>query len=151
MPEMLAASGVDGEMQMAADRIAGWLEQGLKPAEVAVLYRANANPRGWVKDLALLISARTAVYFPAEGFKDSSGVCITTMHAAKGLQWRAVLVMRADTMPFMPDRDAGQDEQERLERGLMYVAMTRAEEMLAFTRSTTNGFAAQIERLIAQG
>jgi superfamily I DNA/RNA helicase len=70
------------------------------------------------------------------------------MHGAKGLQWRAVLVMRADTMPFMLDRDANKEEQERLERGLMYVAMTRAEEMLAFTRSTMNGFAGQIERLI---
>jgi superfamily I DNA/RNA helicase len=59
--------------------------------------------------------------------------------------------MRADMMPFMPDRDASRDEQERLERGLMYVAMTRAEEMLAFTRSMSNGFAALIERLIERG
>jgi superfamily I DNA/RNA helicase len=148
LPEMLAASSVDGELQIAAGRIAGWLAQGLKPAEIAVLYRANANPRGWVKDLALLISARTAVYWPNEGFKDAAGLCIATMHAAKGLQWRAVLVMRADTMPFMPGPDIDRDEQERLERGLMYVAMTRAEEMLAFTRSTSNGFAGQIERLL---
>ena len=133
---------------MAADRIGAWVARGLKPAEIAVLYRANANPRGWVKDLALLVSARAAVYCPNEGFKGPSGVCVTTMHAAKGLQWRAVLVMRADTMPFLPDRDADKDEQERLERGLMYVAMTRAEEMLAFTRSTSNGFATQIERLL---
>jgi hypothetical protein len=147
-PEMLAASSLDGEMRMAADRIGAWVAQGVKPAEIAVLYRANANPRGWVKDLALLVSARAAVYCPNEGFKGPSGVCVTTMHAAKGLQWRAVLVMRADTMPFMPDRDADKDEQERLERGLMYVAMTRAEEMLAFTRSTSNGFATQIERLL---
>jgi hypothetical protein len=148
-PEMLVASGVGGEIQSAADRIVAWLEQGVKPAEIAVLYRANANPRGWVRDLALAVSRRAPVYFPNEGFKDSTGVCMTTMHAAKGLQWRAVLVMRADTMPFMPDRDASRDEQERLERGLMYVAMTRAEEMLAFTRSTANGFAMQIEKLLA--
>jgi ATP-dependent exoDNAse (exonuclease V) beta subunit len=38
-------------------------------------------------------------------------------------------------------------EQERLERGLMYVAMTRAEEMLALSRSTSNGFA-RIQRLL---
>jgi hypothetical protein len=151
MPEMLAASDVDCELRMAADRIVAWLEQGLKPVEIAVLYRANANPRGWVRDLALAVSRRTPVYFPNEGFKDSSGVCVTTIHAAKGLQWRAVVVMRSDAMPFMPDRDADRDGQERLERGLMYVAMTRAEEMLAFTRSTTNGFAAQIEKLLAQG
>jgi superfamily I DNA/RNA helicase len=72
------------------------------------------------------------------------------MHSAKGLQWRAVLVMRCDMMPFMPDLAVDRVEQERFERGLMYVAMTRAEEMLAFTRSTLNGFADQIQRLIDQ-
>lgn len=148
LPEMLTSSSLDDELRMAADKIVAWLERGLSPADIAVLYRANANPKGWVSDLALLISGRTAVYCPNEGFKDSSGVYVTTMHSAKGLQWRAVLVMRADTMPFMPDRDANKEEQERLERGLMYVAMTRAEEMLAFTRSTSSGFAGQIERLI---
>jgi superfamily I DNA/RNA helicase len=151
LPEMLAASSVEGESRVAADKVVAWLEQGIAPAEIAVLYRANANPKGWVKDLALLISARTAVYWPAEGFKEGAGVSITTMHAAKGLQWRAVLVMRADTMPFMPGPDVDRDEQERLERGLMYVAMTRAEEMLALTRSNSNGFAAQIEHLIERG
>jgi hypothetical protein len=151
LPEMLAASSMDGELRMAADKVVAWLKHGITPAEIAVLYRANANPKGWVRDLALLISTRTAVYWPVEGFKDPAGVCITTMHAAKGLQWRAVLVMRADTMPFMPGPDVDRDEQERLERGLMYVAMTRAEEMLAFTRSTSNGFAAQIEQLIGRG
>jgi AAA domain/UvrD-like helicase C-terminal domain/Nuclease-related domain len=150
LPEMLVAPSVDDELQLAAGRIAFWLEHGLRPTEIAVLYRANANPRGWVRDLALAVSRRVPVCCPSEGFKEPSGVCVTTMHAAKGLQWRAVLVMRADTVPFMPDRDASRDEQERLERGLMYVAMTRAEEMLAFTRSTENGFAVQIEKLIEQ-
>ena len=145
-PEMLAATEIDDEVGMAADRITAWLEDGLKPADIAVLFRANANPTGWVRDLAVRVSARTAVYWAAEGFKDLSGVRITTMHAAKGLQWRAVLLMRADTVPFGHDGDG--DEHERLERGLMYVAMTRAEERLAFTRSTLNGFAAEIERLL---
>jgi superfamily I DNA/RNA helicase len=150
LPEMLESSSLDGELRLATDKIAAWLRQGLRPADIAVLYRANANPKGWVSDLVLLISKRTVVYWPNDrDFSDQSGVCVTTMHAAKGLQWRAVLVMRADTMPLMPNREANKEEQERLERGLMYVAMTRAEEMLAFTRSTMNGFAGQIERLLA--
>lgn len=148
-PEMLAATGIDDEIRLAVDRVVAWLEDGLKPSDIAVLFRANANPSGWVRDLAVQLSARTAVHWPAEGFKDPAGVRITTMHAAKGLQWRAVVVMRADTVPFTPERDADPDEQERLERGLMYVAMTRAEERLAFTRSSRHGFAAEIERLLA--
>ena len=56
--------------------------------------------------------------------------------------------MRTDTVPFAPGSDGDRVERERLERGLMYVAMTRAEEMLAFTRSSVNGFASQIQQLL---
>ena len=58
--------------------------------------------------------------------------------------------MRCDMMPFMAGPSVDRAEQERLERGLMYVAMTRAEEILAFTRSTLNGFASRIQQLLDQ-
>ena len=149
-PEMLTASTAEGELQVAVNKILAWREKGLKPSEIAVLYRANTER--WVGQLASLISKHTAVYWPhgPNGrFADPSGVCVRTMHSAKGLQWKAVLVMRCDMMPFLPDADVDRAEQERLERGLMYVAMTRAEETLAFTRSTSNGFACRIEQLLA--
>ena len=148
VPEMLTAPTVDVELRIAVEKILAWLANGLEPSEIAVLYRARG---GWVKDLASLISQRTAVYWrndQSEHFRDRSGVCLTTMHSAKGLQWRAVLVMRTDMMPYFPNGDLDRVEQVRLERGLMYVAMTRAEEMLAFTRSTSNGFASQIQQLL---
>jgi len=149
VPEMLVAPAQRGELRMAVEKIDAWLKNGIKPSEVAVLYRANTG--GWVREFVSLISQRAAVYWLQDkggNFRDPSGVCVTTMHSAKGLQWRAVLVMRSDMMPFFPDSDVDKVEQERLERGLMYVAMTRAEEILAFTRSTLNGFARQIQQLI---
>ena len=48
-------------------------------------------------------------------FVNRSGVCIRTMHSAKGLQWRAVLVMRCDMMPFLAGPSVDRAEQERLE------------------------------------
>ena len=51
-------------------------------------------------------------------------------------------------MPFLAGPSVDRAEQERLGRGLMYVAMTRVEEMLAFTRSTSNGFAFRIQQLL---
>jgi superfamily I DNA/RNA helicase len=42
----------------------------------------------------------------------------------------------------------GARPRERLERGLTYVAITRAEEVLAFTRSTLNGFVSRIQQLL---
>jgi len=151
-PEMLSASNTTEELHLGVSKINDWLKGGLRPSEIAVLYRANTQ--GWVKDLASAVSKYTAVYWAQgrnEGFTDQSGVCITTMHSAKGLQWRAVLIMRSDMMPFMLDRETDAVEQERLERGLMYVAMTRAEEKLAFTRSGLGGFASQIKQLLDHG
>jgi superfamily I DNA/RNA helicase len=97
------------------------------------------------------MSKRTAVNWPQgpdADLRNPSGVFLTTIHSAKGLQWRAVLVMRIDTMPYIPKSDDDTAAQERVERGLMYVAMTRAEERLAFTRSSLNGFALPIQQLI---
>ena len=151
-PEMITASNTMEELRLGVSKINDWLKSGLKPSEIAVLYRANTQ--GWVRDLASALSKSAPVYWSHgrnEGFTDQAGVCITTMHSAKGLQWRAVLIMRSDMMPFMPDREADAVEQERLERGLMYVAMTRAEEMLAFTRSGLGGFASRIQQLLDHG
>ena len=66
-PEMLTASTAEGELQVAVKKILAWREKGLKPSEIAVLYRANTE--GWVKHLASLISQQTAVYWP----HDTSG------------------------------------------------------------------------------
>ena len=150
-PEMLTASTAEGELQVAVKKILAWQAEGLKPSEIAVLYRANTER--WVEPLASLISQQTAVYWPHDtsgSFVDPSGVCVRTMHSAKGLQWRAVLVMRCDMMPFLAGPSVDRAEQERLERGLLYVAMTRVEEILAFTRSTLNAFASRIQQLLDQ-
>jgi hypothetical protein len=152
VPEMLVAQNTEDELKIAVEKIVAWLQSGFKPSEIAVLYRANTQ--GWVKRLASLLSRRTAVYWPQgenENFNNRSGVCVRTIHSAKGLQWRAVLVMRSDMMPFIPEPGADNLEQERLERGLMYVAMTRPEETLAFTRSSSHGFASQIQQLLDRG
>jgi superfamily I DNA/RNA helicase len=148
-PEMLVATNMESELRIAVGRIVGWLQRGFRPSEIAVLYRANI--KGWVGTLASLISQKASVYWPhsnSDKFSDPSGVCVGTIHSAKGLQWRAVLVVRTDMMPFIPESSPDTEEQERLERGLMYVAMTRAEEMLAFTRSSSNGFASRIQQLL---
>jgi hypothetical protein len=149
VPEMLTARTQEEEIRAAVEKILFWLECGLRPPEIAVLYRANTGR--WVRDLVSLISRETRVHWwDSADFNDPFGVSVRTIHSAKGLQWPAVLVMRSDTMPFVPDADTDAVEQERLERGLMYVAMTRAEERLAFTRSTANGFASQIQKLLDQ-
>lgn len=70
------------------------------------------------------------------------------MHSAKGLQWRAVVIARCDMVPFEPALNDNPDGGEALERGLMYVAMTRAEEHLIFSCSGSYGYAGRIQQLL---
>src|SRR5262245_44933226 len=67
--------------------------------------------------VARCITPTPAVHWPqykSGNFVGPSGVCIRTMHSAKGLQLRAGLVMRRNLMAFLPDSDRA--EQERLAR-----------------------------------
>ncbi len=67
---------------------------------------------------------------------DGTGECITlmTVHAAKGLEFRAVFVVGLEDGLFPSEMSSGLYDIEE-ERRLMYVAMTRAEERLFLTWS----------------
>ena len=58
------------------------------------------------------------------------GVTLSTVHAAKGREWRVVFVLRLNQGEFPLER-AGCTEEE--ERRLMYVAMTRAKDLLVMS------------------
>lgn len=149
-PEIALAGSVDEECQVVSDRVASWLADGLAPGDIAILYRANT--KGWVRKLAAKLSEKFPVNWRQGShgaFSHPAGVVLTTMHSAKGLQWPGVIITRADTLPFMPDRDGDAAELERLERGLMYVAMTRAEDKLLVTACSKTGFAREVCDLLS--
>jgi hypothetical protein len=51
-------------------------------------------------------------------------------------------------MPFTPALLENPADGERLERGLLYVGMTRAEKFLAFTSSSVRGYASEIRNAL---
>ena len=57
------------------------------------------------------------------------GVCLSTFHSSKGLEWKAVIIINADkkVTPFVPERGEVDIEEERR---CFYVAMTRAKDEL---------------------
>jgi hypothetical protein len=67
---------------------------------------------------------------------------VQTVHSAKGIQYRAVFVMWTDL--FKPYHPEDTDREQRL----LYVALTRASDVLIITYSESNEF---IERMIASG
>ena len=92
--------------------------------------------------------------------QDPNVVTLSTLHAAKGLEWPHVVLagVNEGLLPFRPDEDAGAAAQAARieeERRLMYVGITRARNTLAvsWTRRRKKGrevVAAQPSRFIAE-
>ena len=92
--------------------------------------------------------------------QDPNVVTLSTLHAAKGLEWPHVVLAGVieGMLPFRPDEDAGAAAQAARieeERRLMYVGITRAQRTLAvsWTRRRKKGreiVAAQPSRFIAE-
>ena len=70
------------------------------------------------------------------------GIKVQTIHSAKGLEYRAVVIMWADLLP----RSFFEDHDKEEERRLMYVALTCASDFLAITYSEPSDFIDEIRR-----
>lgn len=70
-------------------------------------------------------------------FDKENGVCLSTFHSAKGLEWKNVYIISAidGTIPY---RYMGKIEDIEEERRLFYVAMTRAKDKLTISYVTRN-------------
>jgi len=114
-------------------------EQGYSEQDFAVLYR-------WRQPYRDLITRHLAPHVRlVEIERDSStyfgpGVKHTTFHSAKGLEFKVVFVVGATDGSFVPKDDwslEGEELEDYLarERRLLYVAMTRARDLLFMTCS----------------
>jgi DNA helicase II / ATP-dependent DNA helicase PcrA len=64
---------------------------------------------------------------------DEDYLILSTMHSAKGQEWRGVFVLKAADGCIPSDLGAGSDAELEEERRLLYVAMTRAKDGLELT------------------
>jgi mRNA-degrading endonuclease RelE of RelBE toxin-antitoxin system len=126
------------EEEQAVRVLRQWAEKGLAFHEMALFCRTR-------KALNRFLAALERSGIPGECLSDtkmegSNGVRLGTLHAAKGLEFRAVLVVDLGEKS-LPNRkaveqessEAGRREVLRQERALLYVAMTRAREELALS------------------
>ena len=146
-PVLLAASSRVAECDCAVEQIRAWLASGIKPDEIAILYRAlPQDSRSVFTQFVHRLESLAPVYWRKGKMGAPQGaITLCTAHSCKGLQWRAVLILWADLLPFSAD-----PEQWKLERGLMYVAMTRAEDELVLTRSGHSPFIDEIEAALCR-
>ncbi len=141
-PQIEVSNNPDTEIEAVTAWLVSRTAEGVQPHEIGV----------FVRDTAQLDRARTAVETANLPFKvldehveTASGyVSISTMHLAKGLEFRAVAVMACDdeVMPLQErietvTDDADLEEVYATERHLLYVACTRARDHLLVTSSDT--------------
>jgi hypothetical protein len=125
-PEVSLLASTDLEIEHAGAFLSSAADDGILPHEIGVFVR---SPK-------IIVRARAAV----EASKLSEGVTISVMHLAKGLEFRAVVVMACDQnlLPLESRIAEAADEGElddiyETERQLLYVACTRARDRLLVT------------------
>ena len=117
----------------------------IAPEQIAFLYPgATEGQKTLLKDFLWELESEVA---PAVWLSEKKerramvtapGMKLQTIHSAKGLQYRAVIILWTDKLPMKWD---SQEEDRRL----LYVAMTRAESFLAMTKSGSSIFADDIQ------
>ncbi len=140
-PLLIQLDDATSEVHYAAALIETWLRGGLeiggrhqriKPSDIAVLY-PRRRPDASVTPLCERLNGFSRVVVlsgdsPTGSLQDEA-VKILSMHSARGLQFRIVLLLWTD---LLGRSESGNEETER---GLLYVATTRAEDLLVILHS----------------
>lgn len=134
-PRIEVIASQDDETTLVVDQVRGWLEGGIEPGEVALFVRsARELPRA--EKVGDLLGVPTTL-LASESEPVHGKVTISTMHRAKGLEFRAVVVMACDDDVIPSEEridsvtdDADLEEVYQTERHLLYVACTRARDHL---------------------
>lgn len=136
-PSFAGYPGPGEENSGIAQRVQAWIEGGIKPDAIAVFARTNRQVKAIGK--ALQTAGVSADTLQAEGPR-GDGVNVGTMHRAKGLEFKVVIVA-AVTDKLLPyhlvigRQSDPQDREQAIdnERRLLYVALTRAREEVHVT------------------
>ena len=137
-PTIYVLEDEDTESAMVRKWLTARISEGLQPDEMSVFVRS-------LDQVSRAVDAVKSSGLPFEvldrQLKAGEG-CLTigTMHLAKGLEFRAVVVMACDSevIPLQPRIESTVDEAEleevyNTERNLLYVACTRARDYLLVT------------------
>lgn len=134
-PAFRACSNMDEEHAAIGDCIRLMLADGIEPEGICVLYPCQSRNRIY-KLLARIRETAGDVWWindpkwrpPVNGGVTVPGVRLSTIHSAKGLEFRVVILSSLDLLPIADGRsDLIRDS------NLLYVGLTRAQERLVVT------------------
>lgn len=125
-PEVKSFPTITAEADTVRDVVTTWLDEGIMPHEIGLFVRTPE----------LVARARAAI----DGLTGAEKMVTAQMSLAKGLEFRAVIVMACDEGVLPLDErvadaadEAELDDIYETERRLLYVACTRAREHLLLT------------------
>jgi superfamily I DNA/RNA helicase len=126
------------ERGLVSERLKVWAGNGIAASEIGVFVRDHGQiPRA---KAAVEASGLSAAELNDNRPESPDRVSVGTMHHAKGLEFKAVVVMACDdeVLPLQARIDSAADETElddvyETERHLLYVACTRARDRLLVT------------------
>ena len=137
-PEIQIASNTKAEIKAVAEWLKQCEEDGIRPDEIGVFVRSDDEIER-AKE-ALSLSGMKAHLLSEKMQGASNAVFLSSMHLAKGLEFRAVVVMACDdeVIPSQSRIETVTDDSDledvyNTERQLLYVALTRARDRLLVT------------------
>ena len=134
--ELILARGYEAYLAATYENADARLEDLRQLALYSARYDSTED---FLAELALLSTERFGAPQPltsedvVAGGDEDEMLTLTSVHQAKGLEWRAVFVVWAADGKFPSPRALRDDEGEEEERRLWYVALTRARDQLHLT------------------
>jgi hypothetical protein len=136
LPTLQGFTTPESELRAVIGQVQSWIAQGIAPSAIAVICRDNAQCQRYEAGLG------TAKIRTVNGNQVArnvtEAVAVITMHRSKGLEFRAVAIpeLSDGKMPapapqaFVQDGNPGLRLWQEQERRLLFVACTRARELL---------------------
>ncbi|MEP6847931.1 MAG: ATP-dependent helicase [Acidobacteriota bacterium] len=134
--ELILTNGYESYLQENYENAEGRVEDIKGLAAFASRYKSTED---FLSELALLSTERFAEPQALvgeeviDGGEDDELLTLTSVHQAKGLEWKAVFVIWAAEGKFPSPRSLKEIDSEEEERRLWYVALTRAKDELYLT------------------
>ena len=134
--ELILARGYEAHLAANFENAETRLEDLRQLAHYSARYNSTEE---FLAELALLATERYGAPQPVAGEEVVTGadedemIALTSVHQAKGLEWRAVFIIWAADGKFPSPRSLRDAEGEEEERRLWYVALTRARDQLYIT------------------
>ncbi len=126
----------DQESETIKNIIHEHIKKGIKPKEIAVLYRNHYRSyhlKNYLKEIDF------SYYDEYHPFAQNQNIHMLTIHQAKGLEFEVVIILGLESNIF-PSCKINQKQYLEEERRLMFVAMTRAKSHLIFTHTRYNQY-----------